>query len=186
MPDKSQNLSGTESYCKGTTKQQKHTARAVLPFMFHYRYLGCGLSLFCASLPSYSRSFGCILVAEWVHSSRGRLQTGCKQGAPTPPARYSGCILGANRVHANSECDSATLVLVNSKLPNARRPSGQAMESDGDIAPDGITHLLSQRGNRRKSTAWLNWFGRETTVDDDFPPRSQSYVRKTPLPLPWY
>jgi hypothetical protein len=120
-----------------------------------------------------------------MHLSRGRLQTGCKQGAPTPPARYSGCILGANRVHANFGMGFRhSRARQQQKYQIARRPSGQAMELDGGIAPYGITHLFSQRGNRRKSTAWLNWFGRETMVDEDFPTKNAKLCSENPSATP--
>jgi len=94
------NMYGAERYCSRTRKSKKHTARAVQPFMFHYRGFDCGVGLFCASLPRHCRCFGCIVVAEWVHQYLAWLQSGCKQGAPTSPASDSGCILGAERVHA--------------------------------------------------------------------------------------
>ncbi len=103
--------------------------------MFHYRGFGCGVGLFCASLPSYPRCFGCILVAEWVHQHLAWLQSGCKQGARTSPASYSGCILGAKRAHAHviskhqlwqcSECPCPTPLLMKAKMPNLRQPTGR-------------------------------------------------------------
>jgi hypothetical protein len=98
VPDMLPNLSGTESYCKGTTNSKNTRHEPYNPLCSTTRVLAA-MWVFSARLClGYFRCFGCILVAEWVHEHLAWLQTGCRQGAQTPSASHSGCNLGAKRV----------------------------------------------------------------------------------------
>ena len=119
-----------------------------------------------------------------MHLSRGRLQTGCKQGARTPPARYSGCILGANRVHANSECDSATLVLVNSKNTKPREDRAAKQRSQTAISlPTELLLFLTKR-EQKKVDGLAKLVRKGNDGRRRFPPRTQKSCSENPSATP--
>ena len=155
----SQNLSGTESYCKGTTEQQKHTARAVLTFMFHYRVFGLRCGSFLPRLcPAIVDAFGCIVVAEWVHQYPRavaiRVQTGRTDVSGERFRLHFGRKKGARKWWESLCRHSLTRQQQSHQMREDR--ADKQWSQTADIAPDAKTHQPSQRGNRRKSTAWLN------------------------------